>query len=119
MFGFLKTIFGDKKVKDIKELQPYVEKVKTEYAKLPSLSNDELRERTNLLKIRIADHIQHEENKIKELREKAANAETSIDDKEIIFNEIEKHVKKIDDMIEEIAAKNLARLDKLLGDLYI
>lgn len=102
MFGFLKTIFGDKKVKDIKELQPYVEKVKTEYAKLQSLTNDELRDRTAQLKTRIADHIQHEENKIKELREKAASADTNIDEKESIFNEIEKQVKKIDEKIEEI-----------------
>ena len=46
MLGFLKSLFGNKKDKDIKELQPYVGRVNDEFNKLASISNDDLRQRT-------------------------------------------------------------------------
>lgn len=46
MLGFLAKIFGSKSERDIKALQPIVVKINEEYAKLSSLSNDELRAKT-------------------------------------------------------------------------
>ncbi|MDB5014645.1 MAG: Protein translocase subunit SecA, partial [Daejeonella sp.] len=42
MLGFLNKIFGSKSDRDIKLIQPLVDKIKEEYSKLSSLSNDEL-----------------------------------------------------------------------------
>ncbi|MFZ5554823.1 MAG: preprotein translocase subunit SecA [Bacteroidota bacterium] len=102
MFGFLKTIFGDKKQRDLKELQPYVEKINAEFAKLQSLSNDQLRAKTEELKKRITDYVKKDEDNISALREKANTPGINIDEKENIFNEIEKETKKIDERLEEI-----------------
>ena len=43
----LKKVFGDKAQRDLKEVLPLVDKANAEFAKLSSLSNDELRERTS------------------------------------------------------------------------
>ena len=41
MFGsIVKSIFGDKAKRDLKEVQPLVEQVKAEYAKLANLSHN-------------------------------------------------------------------------------
>jgi len=53
MLKFLSKVFGSKSERDIKRIQPVVEKIKAEYAKLQSLSNDELRAKTVNFKQRI------------------------------------------------------------------
>ena len=40
---FISKIFGNKASRDMKEIQPWVEKVKAAYPKISALSNDELR----------------------------------------------------------------------------
>ena len=44
---FKRQLFGSKSEKDIKEVNPLLEKILAEYEKLGSLSNDELRNKTN------------------------------------------------------------------------
>ena len=48
--GLLQKVFGDKNKKDLQELEPYVDLINTEYAKLANLSNDELRMKTKEFK---------------------------------------------------------------------
>ena len=43
---FLKSLFGDKSSRDMKLIQPLVEKVKAAYPEIQALSNDELRAKT-------------------------------------------------------------------------
>ena len=102
MIGLLKSLFGNKKDKDVKLLQPFVHRVNEEFAKLNSISNDELRNHTVGLKKKIADFIFVEENKIAELRKEAALDTTPLDEKESIYQEIEKLVKLVDEKIEVI-----------------
>ena len=47
---FLSKIFGNKSTRDMKEIQPWVEKVKKAYENISKLSNDELRAKTEELK---------------------------------------------------------------------
>ena len=42
----MKALFGDKSTRDMKLIQPYVEKVKEAYPAIKELSNDELRAKT-------------------------------------------------------------------------
>ena len=42
----LKSLFGDKSTRDMKKIQPEVEKIKAAYAEIDSLSNDDLRAKT-------------------------------------------------------------------------
>ena len=47
--NFLKSLFGDKSVRDMKLIQPLVEKVKESYPEIQKLTNDELRAKTKEL----------------------------------------------------------------------
>ena len=52
---FLTKLFGNKSQRDLKEITPYVEKVKAVYPSIKELSNDELRGRIDAIKQRIQD----------------------------------------------------------------
>jgi preprotein translocase subunit SecA len=59
MLGFISKIFGgSKSEKDIKIIQPVVEKINQFYNSYQSLTNDELRAKTGEFKVRIKDHLQ-------------------------------------------------------------
>ncbi len=105
--NFLTKLFGNKSDRDIREISPYVEAVKEQYAKITSLTNDDLRNKTLDLQKEITDFIQEENNQIEELRKNLDNDNIEIDKKEEIYNEIDKIEKSIDDKIEEV-------LDKIL-----
>lgn len=42
----LQSLFGNKSTRDMKLIQPIVEKIKAEYPNIKALSNDELRAKT-------------------------------------------------------------------------
>ena len=43
---FISKLFGNKATRDMKEIQPWVEKVKAVYPEISKLTNDELRAKT-------------------------------------------------------------------------
>jgi len=100
--GILSKLFGDKKQKDIQELQPYVDQINGEYAKLSSISNDELRAKTKDFKERIKAHTSAIEQEIADLKAKAEAAETPVEEKEGIFELIAKKEKESDEQLEEV-----------------
>ncbi len=104
MFGSLiKTIFGDKAQRDLKEVQPLVERVKAEFAKLEPLSNNDLRAKTNDFKQRIADGIKEEQTKVDALRaEIDGDPRMDIHARESRYQEIDKLEEKIVAKIEEV-----------------
>ena len=61
MLDFLAKLFGSKAKKDISLIMPYVEKIKEEYIRLNSLSNDELRAETDKLREYYKENIKKEE----------------------------------------------------------
>ena len=103
----LTKLFGSKSERDIKELMPYVEAINKEYEKLQSISNDELREKSRMLKEQIHSHIENEEKQIEEYKEKAEDFETSVDEKEKLY-------KQIDELEKEIDKKLDAKLEELI-----
>ena len=56
MLALISKLFGSKSNRDIKLIQPLVEKTKEEYAKLSAISNDELRQKTLDFKVRIKQY---------------------------------------------------------------
>ncbi|MCU0366330.1 MAG: hypothetical protein MUC30_03830, partial [Bacteroidales bacterium] len=64
----LTFFLGDKVERDIKEIEPYVGKIKSEFSQLSSLSNDDLRDRTAALKKEIIDSVAGDEKEIRDLR---------------------------------------------------
>jgi preprotein translocase subunit SecA len=84
----LKAFVGDKSKKDIKEIQPLVDKVKALEGAIESLTNDELRAKTLEFKQTIKEAKKHIQDKIDTLQ---AESETTadIDRKEDIYTEID------------------------------
>lgn len=87
MLGFLTKIFGSKKEEDLKKLKPYIEKINSEYVRLNSLSNDELRDEVRELKEFYFDNIKKEKDDYKTAKDNLIN-NTSIDKTEIRSMEI-------------------------------
>ncbi len=104
----LGLFLGNKYERDLKEINPYVEKIHVEYQKLQSLSNDDLRKFTFELKSEIRAKIESDENEIKSLREKA-EAEEDINLKEEIYNSIDKIEKQINEKLEDVLDQLLPR----------
>lgn len=85
---FLKSLFGDKSTRDMKLIQPFVEKVKAEYPNIKALSNDELRARTKEIQQYVQDAGKEQREQIAELRTQIE--QTPIEEREEIFNKIDK-----------------------------
>ncbi|WP_324675711.1 preprotein translocase subunit SecA [Hymenobacter sp. GOD-10R] len=83
-------IFGSKADRDLKEIIPYVSLVNAEYAKLASISDDELRQRTEEVRGRIDAHLKGIDDQIAGLHQRIAN-EAALDatQKEAIFDQID------------------------------
>ena len=95
----LKSLFGDKSTRDMKQIQPFVEKVKATYPDIQALSNDELRAKTKEIQKFVQDAGKEELDKIAKLRETIE--ETPIDEREEIFDKIDKLDKVALDKYEE------------------
>ena len=85
---FLKSLFGDKSARDMKLIQPFVEKVKAVYPEIKALSNDELRARTKEIQKYVQESAREQMDRIAEL--KATIEDTPLDEREAIFNQIDK-----------------------------
>ena len=86
--SIIKLFVGDKQQKDLKSLQPIVEKVRSYENSLNNLSNDELRAKTIEFKTKIKEATQSFTDRIAELEEEAKSAD--IDRQEEIYTEIDK-----------------------------
>ena len=90
---FLKSLFGDKSTRDMKLIQPFVEKVKVAYPEVQKLDNDSLRARTKQIQAQIQEAAKSQKAKIEELKNKIEL--TPIDERADIFNQIDKIEKEI------------------------
>ena len=101
---FLVSLFGNKSSRDMKTIQPIVEKVKAAYADIQKLSNDELRAKTKEIQKYVQDAGKEQRDQIAELRAKIED--TPIDEREVIFNQIDKlheeELQKYEDALNEV-----------------
>ena len=95
----LKSLFGDKSSRDMKLIQPLVEKAKALSSKVEAMSNDELRQRTKELQQQVQTSATEQKNKIAEL--KATIENTPIDERADIFAQIDKIEKEVLDIYEK------------------
>ena len=97
--NFLSKIFGNKATRDMKAIQPYVDKVKEIYPTFAALSNDELRAKTKEIQTKVQHSADDLKEKIADL--KAKIEKTPIEEREVIFNQIDKLEKEVLDRMEE------------------
>lgn len=90
MINLIAKLFGTKSQRDLKDLLPYVEKVNTEFSRLRDLSNDELRQVSAELKAQIAAELDDIDNQLNELNLQAGDPDVDVNQKERIFNRIDK-----------------------------
>ena len=102
MFGFLKKILGSKSDKDLKEIYPLVDKINSEYDKLNTISDEDLRSKTEEFKLKIKNSLIETEEEINNLKINYENSEGSLDEKEEILNSIDKIIEDQNEIIENI-----------------
>lgn len=102
MFKFLGKLFGSKSERDIKSIQPIVNKIKEEYEKLSVLSNDELREKTVEFKKRISEYLSDIDTEIGKLKEEAEVEGVDIVHKTEMYDRIDELTKDKDKKLEEV-----------------
>ena len=100
---FISKLFGNKASRDMREIQPWVDKVKSVYPKISALSNDELRAASQALKAKIQNCVTEERAAIAEL--KASIENTELEEREAVFSQIDKLEKEV-----------LEKLDKALDE---
>ena len=86
--SILKVFLGDKSGKDLKKITPIVDKINHHFIDLEKVSNDDLRNKTELFKKQISENTSEIRNEISDLNDKIA-AEKSFIEKEKMFNEVE------------------------------
>jgi preprotein translocase subunit SecA len=107
------SVFGTKSDRDLKKLRPYVEKVNAEFNRLASLSDDQLRERTQDVKALIHAHLRDIDDKIADLRRQIVeNPEMEIQQKEAIFTQIDELEKQrnkdLEVVLEQVLPQSFA-----------
>ncbi len=104
MFGFVSKMFGgSKSEKDAKKLQPTIQKINQFFTEYQSLSNDQLRGKTQEFKERINEHLAKTDAEIAELNKKAeALSHTDLLEKDAIYQQVDDLKKDRDKEIEKI-----------------
>ena len=97
--SFLTKLFGNKAQRDLKEVMPVVDKIKAIYPEISKLSHDELRARTEAIKARLQNAVQADRDAIVQLRDQIE--QTEIDQREKLYNEIDRLDKSILDTFEK------------------
>ena len=101
MFGFIKKLFGNKYDRDIKTIMPIVDKIKAAYADLENISTDDLRNKTQEFRARIAEHLKLIDQDIASIQNSIEETE-SVTKKQQLFEDLDKLKKERDEEIEDV-----------------
>ena len=74
----LGKFLGNKADRDMREVTPFVEKIRAVYEPLKELSNDQLRERSAALMKQVEDYVSEEQSEMEALKAKAEDPETEV-----------------------------------------
>ncbi|MFS2186569.1 preprotein translocase subunit SecA [Mucilaginibacter sp. Mucisp84] len=103
MLNFISKLFGSKSERDVKSIQPIVEKIKAEYAKLGSLSNDELRAKTIYFKETIAEGLSGIDSEIQAIKDRTENElDMDVAEKVELYTQLDKLEKDRNKELEDI-----------------
>ena len=95
----LTSLFGNKSTRDMKLIQPLVEKVKAVYPEIQQLDNDQLRQRSKAIQQQVQDSAKKQKEEIDRL--KGTIEDTPIDERAEIFAQIDKLEKEALDIYED------------------
>ncbi|MBQ3634852.1 MAG: preprotein translocase subunit SecA [Bacteroidales bacterium] len=109
--SILIKLFGSKSEKDRKAVAPIVEQIKAVYPTLETLSNDELRARTQALRASIQEAIKDLQAQKDALKKEADATDCPVDKKESNYKAIDELEKEIDNAVE-------AKLTEILPEAF-
>lgn len=107
--NLLKSVFGDKNTKAVKEIQPIIVEINEEYEKLSVLTDEELKERANSLREMLQEETKELRQNIEELRGQLS------EDAEAQSAEIHEKIEVLNDELDE---KYEELLDKILPEAF-
>jgi len=102
MLAFIKKLFGDKSSRDLKELTPMTGATLRAFQEIDKLSNDELRAKTQEFKDRIQAYLKDDLDEISHLKERADEENCTVEQKEEIYDQVDKLEKELNAKIEEV-----------------
>ncbi len=97
--SFLKKVFGNKSTRDLKEIQPIVDRIKALGPEMAALDNDALRQKITDVRADIKAAIAPDEESIAKTREEVETL--PIDKRQPLWNDIDRHEKNILDTLEK------------------
>src|SRR5579863_5443309 len=123
MLSFISKLFGNKSERDVKSIEPIVEKIKEEFSKLDGISNDELRARTAAFKETIKQGLTEIDADLQQLKDKAENnPELEVSEKVELYREIDKlekdRNKELEVILMEILPEALDRKSTRLNSSH-
>ncbi|MDR0865911.1 MAG: preprotein translocase subunit SecA [Candidatus Symbiothrix sp.] len=110
----LSKLFGNKSQRDLREIDPYVQKIVAVYPSIEQLSNDELRDRSRQLMDYLQEKVVTEKAKIAELKATIENLE--LEDREKVWNEIDKIEKDVTEQHEKTLEEILPEVFSIVKD---
>ena len=103
-------IFGSKHERDAKKLLPYVDVINEEFEKLQSISDDELKAKTEAFRNRIKEETAEIEREIADLKEKL-KGDVEGEERKAVYKDLDELEQERDDMIADI-------LDDILPEAF-
>ncbi len=107
--NFLGKLFGNKSERDLKEIRPIVDKINALGPELKDLTNDQLRQRIDAVRARIAESIADDEAAVVELKEKVETL--PFGERQPLWDEIDVHEKNIIETLDK-------QLDEALPEVF-
>jgi preprotein translocase subunit SecA len=104
MLGFFSKMFGgSKSEKDIKGIQPLVAEINNHFTSYQSLSNDQLRNKTQEFRQRIKEHLSQIDKEIADINKQGEDLPFSdITGKDTLYQQVDKLKKDRDQQIEQV-----------------
>jgi preprotein translocase subunit SecA len=114
--SILSGFLGNKSDRDLKEINPFVQKVLDIYPSIKALSHDDLRNRASEIKKMVREYVLSEEKEIEDLREKVEIPELDVAEKEKHYDRIDKLEKEIESKYEEVLNDVLPEVFAIVKD---
>lgn len=110
MAGLLSILFGgNKSEKDVKKIRPLVDKINSFFDQYQTISNDELRGKTQIFRERIKDYLKDIDNQIESKKVEAEQLDSAdIAGRDAIYRHIDDMRKDRDKKLEEVLLEILA-----------
>ena len=117
MLKLIAKVFGTKSEKDIKKMLPVVDQINEVYGSLATISNDDLRKRSEAVQQKINDDLQSIDDELGGLHQRIAdNPDLDISEKEEVFTQVDRLEEKRNEELEKVLKNVLPEAFAIIKD---